>query len=206
MTRAVPTLASAALIALGASAWAQTPDPHHPESAAPGAAQTAPQSPAGMGGMAEMMRMMQGMRMMGQGMTGMGMIDRVEGRIAFLRAELKITDAQTNAWNSFADALRTNAQKLATVRPAMMPAPGAQQMLTAGLDAQERWLTARLEGLRAIKAAFTPLYGTLSDEQKKTATEILGPHLGLAMMPSSMMPGPMQTGPGQMGPGRMAPR
>jgi hypothetical protein len=88
----------------------------------------------------------------------------------------------------------------------MMPAPGAQQVLTAGLDAQERWLTARLEGLRAIKAAFTPLHGTFSDEQKKTATEILGPHLGLAMMPSSMMPGPTQTGPGQMGPGRMAPR
>jgi len=201
MTRAVLTLASAALIALGASVWAQTPNHHHPESAAPGAAQPAPQSPAGMGGMAEMMRMMQGMHMM-----GMGMIDRVEGRIAFLRAELKIGDAQTSAWNSFADALRANAQKLAAVRPAMMPAPGAHQTLTAGLDAQERWLTARLEGLRAIEAAFTPLYGTFSDEQKKTATEILGPHLGLAMMPSSMMPGPMQMGPGQMGPGRMAPR
>jgi hypothetical protein len=158
-----------------------------------------------MGGMAEMMRMMQGMRMMGQGMTGMGMIDRVEGRIAFLRAELKITDAQANAWNSFADALRANAQKLAAVRPAMMPAPGAQQTLTAGLDAQERWLTARLEGLRAIKAAFAPLYGTFSDEQKRTATELLGAHLGLTMMPSQMMPGPMQSGQ-QMGPSRMAPR
>jgi LTXXQ motif family protein len=206
MARAVQTLVSAALIALGASAWAQAPDPHHPEGAAPGTAQQAPQSPAGMGGMAEMMRMMQSMHMMGPGMMGMDMIDRVEGRIAFLRTELKITDAQTSAWNSFADAFRANAQKLAALRPAMIPAPGAQQTLTAGLDAQERWLTARLEGLRAIKAAFTPLYGALSDEQKKTATEILGPQLGLAMMPSSMMPGPMQMGPGQMGPGRMAPR
>jgi LTXXQ motif family protein len=206
MTRAILTLVSAALVALDASAWAQAPDPHHPESAAPGTAQQAPQSPTGMGGMADMMRMMQSMHMMGPGMMGMDMIGRVDGRIAFLRTELKITDAQANAWNSFADALRANAQKLAAVRPAIMPAPGAQQTLTAGLDAQERWLTARLEGLRAIKAAFTPLYGTLSDEQKKTATEILGPHLGLAMMPSSMMPGPMQMGPGQMGLGRMAPR
>ena len=29
-------------------------------------------------------------------------IDRVEGRMAFLRAELKITEAQANAWNGFA--------------------------------------------------------------------------------------------------------
>jgi hypothetical protein len=210
MTRVLLSLTSAAFIALGASAWAQAPDPHHPE----GAAQPVPQSPAGMGGMAEMMRMMQSMHMMRPGMMGMDMIDHVEGRIAFLRTELKITDAQTNAWNSFADAIRTNAQKLAAVRPAMMPAPGGPQTPTAGLDAQERWLTARLEGLRAIKAVFIPLFSALSNEQQKTATELLGPHLGLAMMPSPMMSGPMQPGqmgpgqmgPGQMGPGRMAPR
>src|SRR5215475_9256090 len=65
-----PIMSTIAAAALVASAWAQAPDPHHPEGAAPGAAQPAPQSPAGMGGMAEMMRMMQGMRMMGQGMTG----------------------------------------------------------------------------------------------------------------------------------------
>src|SRR5262249_11713452 len=163
----------------------------HPEGAAPGSAQLAPQFPPGVGGMADMMRMMQSMRMMGPGMTGMGMIDRVEGRIAFLRTELKITDAQTNAWNAFADALRVNTQQLAAVRPAMTPPPTGPQTLTAGLDAQERWLTARLEGLRAIKAAFTPLYSELSDEQKKTASELLGPHLGVAMMPSPMMPGSM---------------
>ena len=195
-------ISTVAAVALTVTAWAQAPDPHNHEGTTPSAAQPVPQ--AGMAGMAEMMRMMQGMRTMGPGMTGMGMIERVEGRIAFLRAELKITDAQTNAWNAFADALRANAQKLAAIRPAMMPAPGTQQTLTERLDAQERWLTARLEGLRAIKTAFTPLFGTFSDEQKKTATELLGPHLGLAMMPGPMMPA--QMGPGQMGPGRMAPR
>jgi LTXXQ motif family protein len=195
-------ISTVAAVALTVTAWAQAPDPHNHEGTTPGATQPVPQS--GMAGMADMMRMMQGMRMMGPGMMGMGMIERVEGRIAFLRAELKITDAQTNAWNVFADALRGNAQKLAAIRPAMMPAPGAQQTLTERLDAQERWLTARLEGLRAIKTAFTPLFGTFSDEQKKAATELLGPHLGLAMMSGPMMPG--QMGPAQMGPGRMPPR
>src|SRR5262249_3563649 len=145
----IPALAAAAT--LSAFAWAQTPDPHHPaETAAPPAA-TRPATPpqAGMGGM-DMMRMMQGMhmRMMG-GPAGMGMIDRIEGRLAFLRAELKITEAQANAWNMFAEALRANAQKLAAVRSAMMG--GEAQALSDRLDAQERWLTARVEGTRAIR-------------------------------------------------------
>jgi hypothetical protein len=65
-----------------------------------------------------MTNMMQMMGMMGQrgaetgcaGMGGMAMIDHVEGRIAFLRTELKITDAQNAAWNTLADALRANAK------------------------------------------------------------------------------------------------
>ena len=196
------TSIAAVLIVAGinTSAWAQTPpaDPHHPEAGAPAVTQPAPPSQPGMGGMpmADMMRMMQSMRTMGPGMAGMGTIDRVEGRIAFLRAELKITDAQANAWNTFAGALRTNAQKLGAVRPTMMPqlGSGPQQTLVERLDAQERWLVARLEGTRTIKAAFTNLYGTLSDDQKKTANELLAPHMGMA----SMMPGQM----GQMGPRR----
>jgi hypothetical protein len=140
-----------------------------------------------MGGM-DMMQMMQGMRtrMMG-GPAGMGMIDRIEGRLAFLRAELKITDSQTNAWNAFAGTLRDNAQKLAAARPAVMG--GETQALPSRLDAQERWLIARLEGIRTIRTAFTPLYSSFSDEQKKTASELLGPHLGLPMMMSGPMMG-----------------
>ena len=127
-TMIISTVAAAALTV---TAWAQAPDPHNHEGTTPGAAQPVPQS--GMAG--NMMRMMQSMRMMGPGMMGMGMIERVEGRIAFLRAELKITDAQTNAWNAFADALRANSQKLAAIRPAMMPTSETQQPLTERLDA-----------------------------------------------------------------------
>jgi hypothetical protein len=57
----------------------------------------------------------------------MSTIDDIEGRIAFLRAELKITDAQMSAWNTFADALRANAKKLGEVRAAMMSGSGAKQ-------------------------------------------------------------------------------
>ena len=215
------TLATLMTIALGATgALAQAPadshEQHHPAAAATpelGPAQATPpagQAEAGgqqgmMGNVPMMLNMMEMMRVMGtmgDSPASMGMIDHVEGRIAFLRTELKITDAQANAWNAFADALRTNAKKLGEVRGSMMSHMGAGQQraptLAEQLSLQEQWLVARLEGTRALKSAFTNLDGMLSDEQKKTANELLDPHMGMEMM--SMMAGQMP--PGQMGPGQ----
>ncbi len=225
------------LLTTTALGWAQAPaasDPHHPpqvtgQASAPAQSMAPPsdQSSANgmgmmkmMGGMMNMMGnnmpmmnmmgMMRMMGMMGPGTAGMATIDHVEGRIAFLRTELKITEAQTSAWNGFADALRTNAKKLGEVRASVMaqPAAGQQQAPTMSerLDLQERWLLARLEGTRTIRSAFTKLYETLADDQKKSANEFLGPHMGMGMM--AMMTGQMQPGlmqPGQMQPGQMQP-
>jgi hypothetical protein len=148
------------------------------------------------------MGMMHMMGMMGRGTDGMATVDRVEGRIAFLRAELKITDAQADAWNGFADALRTNARKLAEVR-AGKPGDGQPaSILIARLDQQEQWLGARLDGTRAMKSAFAKLNETLSDDQKKTANDLLAPHMGMGAM--AMMPAQRsseQKEQGRMGPG-----
>ena len=217
------------LAATTAVASAQAPttsDPHHPpQSATPAPAPAQPpttQPGTGtmgdmpmmnmmgrmrdmMGGMPmmNMMAMMRMMEMMGPGMTA---IDRIEGRIAFLRAELNITEAQASAWNAFADAMRTNAKKLREARASMTPQPdaGQQQALTMPerLDQQERSLVARLEGTRALKSAVTNLYGTLSEDQKKTANELLGPQMGMGMGMMAMMPG---QGPGQIQPRQMQP-
>jgi len=188
---------------------------------APSPSAAAPQGGAGMmGGMGNMpmmndmknmmsnmsamhsMGMMHMMGMMGRGTDGMATIDRVEGRIAFLRAELKITDAQADAWNGFADALRTNARKLAEVR-ATKPGDGQPaSTLTARLDQQEQWLGARLDGTRAMKSAFAKLNEALSDDQKKTANDLLAPHLGMeAMAMMSMQRSPEQKEQGRMGMG-----
>ncbi len=230
MKTIVKTLAAFGLLTVSAPAfaplaWAQSPsdhDAHHPaQSEAPTAAPALPASPSAQGGMGgaampksmgggmgdgmgmDMMRKMRTMRMMGMGGCGMGAMeatDYVEGRIAFLRAELKITDEQTRVWNAFADALRARAQKLAETGGSMAGQGAAQQPPTVvdRLDLQERLLTARLEGLKAIKAAVVPLYAALSDDQKKTADELLGPHVGMGMM---AMPG-MSRG-GMMGQGMM---
>lgn len=202
------TLAAVLLLAsVGFPSWAQSPadhEKHDPDQKeAPAAKQEAPSrarsgmgggmgGSSGMMGGGGMMNMMGGrmpmMQMMHQsgGDMGMAMVDRVEGRIAFLRAELKITDEQSAAWNAFADALRANAKSLGEMRSSMMA--GMSGSLVDRLSLQEKWLAARLEGTRAIKAALTSLVGVLSDDQKKAADELLAPHMGMmAMMQSGQM-------------------
>jgi len=223
------TVAAVLLASIPALAWAQSAEEnekHHSQQEAVGAPGEPKQpavrpgmgGPQGMkgGGMMGMMagnmpmtNMMQMMGMMGPSgaetgcadVSGMTMIDHVEGRIAFLRAELKITDAQTSTWNAFADALRANAKSLGEVRASMMSQQGAaSQTLVDRLSVQEKWLAARLEGTRAIKSALVNLIGSLSDEQKKAADELLAPHMG---MMAAMRSG--QFGSGQMQPGMMMP-
>ena len=212
------SLAIAALLlaAMATTSLAQSAAEHHPQQdAASAPTQPAPpasQSGMGMMGGAGMMNMMQMMGMMGRsgaetgcaGMSGMATIDRVEGRIAFLRTELKITDAQTSVWNAFADALRANAKSLGEVRASMMSQQGAApQALVDRLTLQEEWLAARLEGARAIKSTLTNLVATFSDDQKTAADELLAPHMGMMGMMAAMRSG--QMGPGQMQPGMMMP-
>jgi hypothetical protein len=95
-----------------------------------------------------------------------------------------------------------NARKLAEVRAATMPKPGDGQpasTVSARLDQQERWLAARLDGTKAMKSAFAKLNEALSDDQKKTANDLLAPHMGMEAMP--MMPA--QPSPEQKEQGRM---
>jgi hypothetical protein len=109
------------------------------------------------------------------------MIDRIEGRIAFLRVELKITDAQDKAWNEYADALRVNAKRLGELRAAGRDGPASANLIER-LDRQERWLSARVEGVRAIKTKLSSLYAVLTEDQKKAAEELLAPHMGYGPM------------------------
>ena len=117
-------LMATSLMLATTATWAQAPaehDAHHPAQTVTPAPPAPPSAAQGMmSGMPMMhMGMMRMMGIMGP-VGGMATIDRVEGRIAFLRAELKITESQMSAWNAFADALRANAKWLGEVRAAMM--------------------------------------------------------------------------------------
>lgn len=117
-------------------------------------------------------------------------VDHIEGRIAFLRAELKITDGQTGAWSAFADALRANAQKLGETHVSIGRDKRANAQETATiaqrLDARDRLLTVQLDGVRAIKSAYADLESVLSDEQRKSAEELLASPMGMGGMEMRM--------------------
>jgi hypothetical protein len=122
------------------------------------------------------MPMMGMMRMMGQdGMGGISMMaGHVEGRLAFLKTELKITDAQLPLWNAVADAIRANTKTMGGMMGGSQPAT-----LPDKLALREKMMAAHLEALRKFKAAADPLYAALSDEQKKTADELLIGPMGM---------------------------
>ena len=112
--------------------------------------------------------------MMGGGMPGMMQGDRhIEGRLAFVKAELKITNAQEKAWTDFANALRqasAKAHEAGAMRP-MSGAPGATTPPQL-VEQYEKHLAARLEAVRIVKPTLEPLYTSLSDEQKQTFTQV----------------------------------
>jgi hypothetical protein len=137
-----------------------------------GAADAQPQ------GMPEMMQE-GGMPMRHEGMDpGMMMCrmgERVEGRLAYLKTELKITEAQMPQWNAFAEAFRASGQKAAQ-HCAMMKEHRGSMMSASPLERlnmMEQRMRMHLENLVAIKAALQPLYSVLSAEQTKTADQIL---------------------------------
>ena len=206
--RIVSTLAAVALLAAVPLASHAQPRPgddhstHHPTQA------QAPATPAGPGGMAmkggaaggmkgggmmgggmmggdmgRMMAMMHG-GMMGGGMMGDMPLKHVEGRLAFLKTELKITPAQEPQWAKFADVVRGTAQNARgktaeAAKPPMMQSGMKPSTAPERLAHYEKALTVRLETVRALKAAVDPLYASLSDDQKKVADELLIGPMGI---------------------------
>ena len=131
---------------------------------------------------------MMGQRGWGRNMMGYGaeeMLDRVDGRLAFMKAELKITDEQQPAWDDFSEAVRSTAQTRNDMMRSMMEemADGSffDKPLPDRLTIQETHMEARLEEIRTVKAAAEKLYGVLGDDQKKVADEIVLPTMGMGM-------------------------
>jgi hypothetical protein len=104
----------------------------------------------------------------------------IEGRIAYLKTELKITPEQAAQWDKVAQVLRQNdserRQGFERIRadrasPQHQP-PNALQRL----EGEARFAAMRTQQADRFLAAFRPLYDTMSDVQKKAADEVLAPH------------------------------
>jgi hypothetical protein len=177
-----PAFVAVALLASLGLARAEN-DTHHPENGAPvpAAPVMPPASSAGMdmgkmmgGNMEQMMRPMHGMGPGGE--MRMMPSEHVEGRIAFLKTELGITEAQLPQWNAFADALRDSAKTMRTVMGNMQG--GMPATTPAKLDAMTTMMAARLDALKTTAAATKALYAVLTDAQKKTADELVMSPIG----------------------------
>ena len=115
--------------------------------------------------------------MSGRGMTMCRMDEHIDGQLAYLQTELKITEAQTPQWNVFANTFRADKEKNARLCKSTENEQARSKMMSASLPESlgmmAARLTVRLESLRAMEAAIEPLYSILSKEQRKTADEIM---------------------------------
>ena len=128
----------------------------------------------GRGGMAPMMQMMQGMTQMMQGMMQMmqgagqpgprsGMMPgaMMDARIAAMKTELGITDAQLPQWNAFVDAMRARMTAMGAMRQQMMQQRGAASWPDR-LTRHEQRLSAHLEAMKAMETPTRALWDALS--------------------------------------------
>jgi hypothetical protein len=124
--------------------------------------------------------MMGGMRGKRGGYLCGRMTAHVDGRLAFLKTELKITPEQESQWNDYAAAVKDNAKTIGERCTAMMAQSNDKTpSLPERLDAQEQFMMARLDALRAVGKALKPLYAALSDEQKQLADQFIRSSTGM---------------------------
>lgn len=105
-----------------------------------------------------------------------GFADKLDGRLAFLKAELKLTDAQATVWSTFETAWKAAAQAALAKCDAMnahMDMDHGDMGVIGKLSMMETHMVDHLEVVRAQKSALEPLFKALTDEQKKTANETL---------------------------------
>jgi hypothetical protein len=180
--RTISVLAAAAGLLISASSCtaAQGPQAHHPERQLQEAAIAQEMPQAVMGDRAMMGGMMSGMA---QGRGVMGLTGNclmlggsnpsyAEGRIAFLKAELSITDQQKDAWDAYAAAIKKNLAGMQSMREIRMKVMQAKSPVDR-LDAHIAVMESRVAALKELKPPLANLYAALSDDQKKKADELL---------------------------------
>lgn len=137
-----------------------------------------------------MMGMGQGLGggMMGCGMGGMmGMMGQrgklamhIDGRIAFIKAELGITEAQEPAWDEFQKAMRAHFSQMQNMHQSMMSR--MMGMMSGGnrkpmpvpeaLSTRIAMMESHLAEMKTMQAAVDKLYSALDAKQKEKADQL----------------------------------
>jgi hypothetical protein len=122
-----------------------------------------------------------------QGMCPMGMGQRTEGALAFLKTELKIASSQTSAWEAFATAYRdakAHRGPMPMMRDGMMMGPGAgpAKPLPERMAQHLAMMEGHLAQMKKLQPAVAQLYAALTADQRKTADEVVPMFLMCRMM------------------------
>lgn len=116
-----------------------------------------------------------GMGMM-RGMCPMGMGQHTEGALAFLKTELKITPAQTTAFDAFAAAYRetkAHGGQMPMMPGGMMAGGKTGQPLPERMAQHIQMMEEHLAQMKKIQTPAAQLYAALGADQKRTADELL---------------------------------
>ena len=143
----------------------------------------------GMTGNGQGMMMGSGQTHMGQGMgqgmmTGQGMMmgqhqmgAMVEGRLAYLKTQLAITDDQSTAWQAYADAARERVEAMQQhgheVFDAMQSGSAIERM-----EARIEMMSAMAESITNMLPATKEFYAALDADQKQLADQLIGMDCG----------------------------
>ena len=102
----------------------------------------------------------------------------VDGRVAFLKTELKITPAQESQWQQFASVMRQNAQSLDQAIANARQHRGAATATNAvdHMELRAQFAQVRAENEARLVNAFRPLYASLSAQQQQMANELMSMH------------------------------
>ncbi|MFG1280291.1 Spy/CpxP family protein refolding chaperone [Xanthobacter autotrophicus] len=96
----------------------------------------------------------------------------IEGRVAFLKAELGVTDAQAKVWEAYVVAMKNNFISMQGLRQVMRASFDAETPMER-LESRVAVMEARAAALKDMKQPLSDLYAALSDGQKKKANELL---------------------------------
>src|SRR6202011_822110 len=99
----------------------------------------------------------------------------VEGRIAFLKAQLKITPAQEAQWQQVEAAMRENAKTLDQTITTARQNRGNMDAVQR-LELREQFAKVQVDNDARLLAAVQSLYASLSPEQQQMANQLVGAH------------------------------
>ena len=100
----------------------------------------------------------------------------IEGRIAYIKTELKITDAQQPLFDAVANAMRDNAKAMHDTFQSLRGDRSQPQTALSRMEARAKLAQLRADGEAKMLAAFRPLYQALSPDQQKSADEMFEHH------------------------------